>query len=90
MTEETNSNENDLKQKLDQVIHNPNPPDPDYEIIRKAIAMHHGGFDNANRYQIFLMWTSLDEETQKRYLADLETQTIHTRKEPDAASTRTV
>ena len=60
-------------------------------MIRKGLARHCGGLTQfSSDAQLLIVWDSLDDETKKRYLANLETQTIHTRKETHAASIRTL
>lgn len=54
------------------------------ETIRKAILKHHGGLNNATDAQIKTIWDSLEEETRKKYL-----QNLNERKGKDAVSDKT-
>ena len=40
----------------------------DIELIRKAVTKHRGGLETASDSQIMIIWNSLDEETQEKYL----------------------
>ena len=40
----------------------------DMDIIRKAIIKNRGGFEKASDGQIMIIWNSLDETTQQKYL----------------------
>ena len=54
---------------------------PNKAKCRQAVEMHHGGFKGASDAQIMTIWNSLDGETKKRYLQDIEE-----RKASDAVS----
>lgn len=38
------------------------------DLIRKAVIKHRGGLKKASDSQIMIIWNSLDETTQERYL----------------------
>jgi len=40
----------------------------DIETIRKAVTKHRGGHEGATDGQIMIIWQSLDETTQQKYL----------------------
>lgn len=42
------------------------------QTVRAAVVLNHGGFEKASDAQIRALWTSLTEETQKRYLEALQ------------------
>jgi len=39
------------------------------DAIRRAVMMHHGGWDDATDEQIMGLWRQLDIDVQQRYLA---------------------
>lgn len=42
------------------------------ETIREAVQKHHGGFELATDAQIMMLWRSLPEEVQKKYLENIK------------------
>ena len=59
----------------------------DAETIRKAVTKNRGGLKNASNAQIKIIWDSLDETTQQKYLKSVQPKTE--RKVKDAPDPRT-
>lgn len=59
----------------------------DIETIRKAVTKNRGGFEKASDAQIRIIWYSLDETTQQKYLKTVTPKTE--RKGKDATGSRT-
>ncbi len=59
----------------------------DIELIRKAIIKNRGGFEKASDGQIMIIWKSLDEPTQQKYLQSVSPKgATKERKVKDAVS----
>ena len=41
------------------------------DLIREAVLKHRGGLENATDVQIKTIWNSLDEQTQEKYLKNV-------------------
>lgn len=59
------------------------------EKIREAVCANRGGLSEATDSQIRIIWDSLTKETQKQYLASIETPEKKERRGKDAIGTRT-
>lgn len=44
----------------------------DIKTIRKAVISNRGGWEQASDEQILTLWNGLDEDTQQKYLSDIE------------------